>query len=224
MGTLKVSDITTRVQRQFGDTELAQVLQSDVVNWINDAMREVAVQNDLLQVQGTAAAVANQSQYSLPATILRLRRVAYQGYSLRPISIEEADELIAGSSLTPANGYPTGVPSHYWVYAGQINLFPAPAVAGSNDITLYYTRQPVAVVNPADTPETPAQYDNRIVEYCLAQAWELDMNVTMSNMKNQQFQQGTDKLKGDADWENQDFYPNLTSISEYPPDLVGGWY
>lgn len=224
MASLTVAQITQRVQRQFGDTELAQVVQQDVYNWINDAMREIAVQNDLLQVQGSAAAVANQKQYALPDEMLKLRRVAYQGFSLRNISVEDADELVSGSALSVANGFPVGTPTHYWVYAGLITLFPAPSTSGSNDIQLHYTRQPTDVTSTGDTPELPAEYHNRIVEYCLAQAWELDMNVTMSQVKTNQFQQGIDKLKGNADWENQNFYPSIAMVSEYPPDMVGGWY
>lgn len=224
MGALTVADITKRVQRQFGDEDFAQIQQSDVINWVNDAMREIANQNDLLQKQGTASTVANQTQYTLPTDILNLHRVAYLGFALRPISVEEADELITGNSQSITQGYPTGTPSHYWIFAGKINLFPAPDTAVTSGLILNYTRQPAPVTSTTDTPELPAQYDNRIVEYCLGQAFELDMNTTMMQVKNGQFQQGIDRIKGQADWASQEFYPNVTSFQEYPDDVVGSAY
>lgn len=226
MGALTVQNIIDRVRNQFGDANGAQVTDAMVINWINDGMREIVVQNDLLQVTGSSNSVANQVEYSLPAGILRMRRVAYSGQTLRPITLEEADELIPSHASVvggvAGTNYPTGTPTHYWIWSGKISFFPAPDTANVA-LTLYYTRYPTAVEATGDTPELPAEYDNRIVEYCLAQAFELDMNTTMMQVKGGQFQQGVDKLKGEDDWENQEFYPNITMIPEYDNDIVG-WY
>jgi hypothetical protein len=223
MGALTVAQITTRVQRQFGDTELAQILQSDVYNWINDCIREVVVQNDLLQTQSVTDGVANQKQYDLPTAVLKLRRVGYQGFPLRPLSVEEADQMLGNSGVAVNSGYPTGTPTHYWVYAGKINLYPAPANSGTGDIALNYTKYPTPVTTTSDVPELPAEYDNRIVEYCIAQAFELDTNMQVAGIKMGQFQQGIDKLKGNADWEAQDYYPSITTVGESSEDsLYGG--
>ena len=224
MGALTVQDFITRVSRQFGDEAQAQVTTDDITNWINDAVREIVAQNNLLQKQASANTVVGQSQYSLPDDVLRFRRVAYNGISLRPITIEEADELIPDHSETTAQGLPTGTSTHYWIFAGQINLYPTPDQSVTNGLILYYTKLPTPVVATTDIPETPAEYDNRILEFCLGQAFELDMNTTMMQVKNTQFQQGVDRLKGNSEWENQEFYPNVTMVQEYPQDIVGGAY
>lgn len=223
MGSLSVANITQRVQRQFGDQDFAQIIQSDILNWINDGVREITIQNDLLQKVGTASPVANQSQYSLPNDILRMRRVAYNGFALQQITLEDANEWLPGNSETVSQGYPVGTPTAYWIFAGKINLYPAPDSSITDGLTLYYTRQP-ALVSTGDTPELPSDYDNRIVEYCLAQAFELDMNTSMMQIKSTQFQQGIDRLKGNADWENQEYYPNITQMDEYPVDYADGYY
>lgn len=223
MGILSVADIAVRVRRQFGDEDAAQVIDTDIINWINDCLREIVQQNDLLQKVGNADAVAQQIQYSLPTDILRMQRVAYNGVALQPTTLEQVNESLPGTSETVAQGYPVGTPLSYWIFAGKINLYPAPDTSLTNGLTLYYTRQPVPV-DSGDTPELPPEYDNRIVEYCLQQAFELDMNTTMMEVKSGQFQQGIDRLKGNPDWESQDSYPSITSTLEYPIDAIGGWY
>lgn len=224
MGALTVTQIKARVTTQFGDTDGAQVVDASIINWVNDAMREITQQQDLLQKVGSSNSVANQAQYNLPTDVLHIRRLAYSGFALQQITIEDANNLVPGSSESVAQGYPVGTPISYWIYANQINLYPAPSVSIASGITIYYTRQPTVVTSTSDTPELPAEYDNRIVEYCLKQAFELDMNTTMMAIKQNEFQQGIDKMKGNPNWESQEAYPSVSVTREYPDDIIAAWY
>lgn len=210
--TLSVLEIKTRVQRQFGDESGNQINANDIVRWINDSMREIAHKKDLFQVKATSAAVAQQAAYALPAGISKLYSVKYKGIALQALSMAEADELIGSVDLTVAQGYPVGTPSHYFMWANQINLYPAPDSAG-NDITVYYTRVPTAVAADGDIPELPDEYHNRIVEYCLAQAHELDDNLDASQIKMAQFQRGVSDAS-DNSWTPEELYPFITSSDE----------
>lgn len=225
MSGMLVSDIITRVQRQFGDEAQSQITQADIIRWINDAMVEIAIQNDLLQVKGSMDSVANQAAYTLPNGVAKLQSVKYLGLPLRYISPEQADEMLLGKDQTQAQGYPVGTPIYYWIYANQINLMPMPDSAVVAALTIYYTRQPTLIANVNDDPELPDQYDNRIVEYCLAQAYEMDENFFISMMKKQSFDQGVTNLK-QTGWDNQDTYPYITSPSEDmgPPAYDYGGY
>ncbi len=84
---------------------------------------------------------------------------------------------------------------------------------------MYYTRQPVQVTTSGDIPELPSQYHNRIVEYCLAQAYELDANMESYTTKMAAFKNGANQLKENADWQQHDFYPSI-SVSV---DDMGSW-
>jgi len=216
---LTVQDIFTRIQRTFGDEAQAQLTQADVLRWINDAQREIAVANNSLQVKTTASSVAQQQAYSLPVGILRLHSVRYNGLALESRTLEQMDELIGTMDQTVAQGYPTGTPQYYYVWAGQINLYPAPDSPITNGLTIYYTREPVQVAALSDTPELPDQYHNRIVEYCLARAYELDENLFAANMAEQKFATGVAALKQDESEKVQEFYPFITS----PAVESGGW-
>lgn len=223
MGLL-VSDVVTRVNRQFGDEANAQITQADVIRWINDAQREISYQNDVKQSTATAATVANQRDYTLPAGIAKLRRITYQGVALRLISLNEADELISSHDQTAAQGYPSGTPTHAWVWGTTLSLYPAPSVGGATDLTLYYTGYAADVVATGDALTVPDAYHNRVVEYAIAQAFELDENYQLAQIKMGQFTQGVQKQMGNDTWQPQETYPNITvSVDDAGGDTTYGW-
>lgn len=216
MAGLTTSDVAMRVRRQFGDDDAAQIVDSDIMNWINDAQREICVQHDLMQTVVSSATVGSQSAYLLPANILRFRRAAYQGMALEGISANQADELIPTHDLTNAQGYPVGTPTHYWIYAATLNLWPAPANPGATDLIIYYTASIPDVTVLDDTLLVlPPEYHNTVVQYCMKQAYEFDANIQMLQLKTQEFQGDLDKLRGNQEWANQDVYPSITSVPEY---------
>lgn len=217
MASLTVQAILTRVQRAFGDSAGVQIDQTDIIRWINDAQREIVMKNQLLQAIGTTAVVAGQTGYSLPADLLTLRSIKVDGNKLRPLTLSEAETAIPDFDST-AN-YPSGTPTHFWIWANSFTVYPAPTSVNLQ-FKIYYTRQPADIANLVDTPELPVQYHNRIVEYCLQQAYELDENWAASQAKAQQFDQGVNQLKDNIDWAERDFYPSITSTDVE----LTGWY
>lgn len=202
---MNVSEILRRVKRQFGDEAGLQISDADIIDWINDAQRDLATSNDLLQTTATTPIIKGQDQYHLPPDILMLRSVRVAGHRLEPIDIEQAASLIPNVG----NGA-TGVPTHFTVFASKLDLHPTPNFADPNDLQLYYTRAPIPVAKPEDVPEVPLQYHNRIVEYCLGKAYELDENWPAAQIKSQQFAEGALELRGRDGI--QDFYPSITSV------------
>lgn len=211
--SLSVQDILTRVQRQFGDEANSQITQADVIRWINDAMREIAHANKLLQVKAVTDTIVNTGTYALPTDISKLYSVKYNGQTLNVLSIAEVDNLIGVQDMTIQQGYPTGTPTHYWIWANQINLWPAPDSALVGGLIAYYTRTPTQVVGVGDTPELPDEYHGRILEYCLAQAYELDENYEVANAKMAAFKEGVMSQK-DNDQEQQESYPFITDLDD----------
>jgi hypothetical protein len=215
MASLTVGDITTRVQRQFGDETNAQISEQDVIRWINDAMRDIVLNVGLLQVRAVTTVLDDENEYSLPTDILKLQSVKYNGVALRGISIQEADELVPDRDNTDST--PKGTPQYFWTFANNITLYPTPDATLTDGLRVYYNRIPTDVAATGDVPELPVEYHNRIVEYCLAQAFELDENYQVAQYKLSQFQDGVDRLKGNEDWPVQEFYPGITTL----PDDMG---
>lgn len=213
-----VSEIATRVKRQFGDESGVQITDDDVIRWTNDAMREIASSNDLLQTRATTALVVGQAEYTLPPDILLLRSVHMAGKKLTPLSTREAEEYTIDTGAK-------GSPSTFWIWANKIKLYPAPDVADPDDLQIYYTRTPALVTVVGNTPELPVEYHSRIVEYCLAQAYELDENWEAAQQKGNQFTVGLQTLKGKEEWQTVDYYPSITSLPEdYGYDATGMYW
>jgi hypothetical protein len=211
-----VSEISTRVKRQFGDESAAQVTDADVIRWVNDAQKEIAIKSDLLQVKGTQVVTNGISEYSFPANLLTLRSVAYDGRILQSISLAEAQTYISTyDSGSAVNG--TGAPMVYWIYAGKINLFPVPDNS-TKQLVIYYTREPVEVAVVGDTPELSVQFHPRIVEYCIANAMELDDNFPGAAAKMGDFERRVAETTSNVNWQSRKTYPMITAS---PDDYMG---
>lgn len=207
-----VSDIISRVRNIAGDTAVLQFTDDSLIDWINDAMREIASDNQLLQISASQNTVVNQSEYSLPVDILKFHSVLYDGEDLRFIDLEQAK----------TEGYLTtssGTPNVAWVWAGKLNLFPAPDAIKA--LKLIYTRNPAEVNLATDTPEIPSSYHSRLVDYCLAQVAQQDDDMNRYTIKMQEFRTGVQNLKDQPEWENN-LYPMIHVSERDGYDLYDG--
>lgn len=212
-----VSEIATRVKRQFGDEAGAQVTDDDIIRWVNDAQIDIAVNNDLLQVVGTSNISNGVSSYDFPTDLLTLRAAKYLNYKLQSFSQEQLSALLPGFEASSE----TGVPTAFWVHERKINLYPTPSEDVTNGLSILYTKVPTTVTSVSDTPELPIQYHPRIVEYCIAQAAELDDNLNHYQLKMNQFKAGIDSMKDNTDWEERDEYPSITVSDRDALDSYG---
>jgi len=206
---MKLAEIITRVQRQFGDDVQSQITTDDIVRWVNDACIEIANDASVTSVmqRGRTSVLANQSEYALPADLLKLRSVRVNGMKLRGTTYEQISEAYEAE----------GNPDSYWVLEGKLYLFPVPTSdLGTMDV--YYVKAPDKLdANATDRePDVPKIYHNRIVEYCIAQAAELDDDLDHYNLKMAQFRDGVSRSRGDSENpEGDGFYPSITYVREY---------
>lgn len=196
-GRLTVAEIAIRVKRQFGDEVGSQITNDDVIRWINDAQRDIAIKNNLLQVKATNDILTGQSDYPVPENILDFHSIKYNGTVLTGLSIQEADDFTDSTTVA------TGTPTHYWHFASTLTLYPTPDTNINSGLKLFYYRQPTAVVNVEDIPELPAQYHNRLVDYCIAQAYELDSDMGSYQAKMGMFMSGIDALRANSQQQPQ---------------------
>lgn len=213
-----VSDVKTRVKRKFGDEANVQIDEADVVRWINDAQRDIVMKNEtVLQTTSTTNAVAAQQDYTLPTDLLVLRSVHFKltgnpsYYRLEGMSFGEFDEQINGWEGTL---YGPGTPTVYTTYGGVIKVFPIPVSSGTNNFKLYYSRQPVDVVNDSDSIDLPLAYHNSVVDYCMAQAYEMDEDWNSANNSNATYDTRIKLNKEREQWGNHEFYPRINVQNE----------
>lgn len=197
-----VSDIITRVRNIAGDVDVLQFTDADIMRWINDGMRECAMDNDLLQKTATTTVTSGTSEYALPTDILRLHSVKYDNQKLPVLTLEEFDEQFT------TDGSDTGVPINCLIWAGFVRLWPTPTNS-VDELKIDYIRTPVDVTLAADTPDLPVGYHPRLVDYCLAQVAQQDDDLGRYQLKMDEFRSGVQKLKDQGE-SNADLYPNIS--------------
>lgn len=214
---MNVSDIMTRVKRQFGDEASTQITNEDIWRWITDGQREIATVNTgVLEKIATVDSVAGQNEYSLPADILRLRSVHYRDSTtssylrITSRSLAEFNEYVDGWS---GPLYGNGIPEIFHVFASKLMLFPTPVAAVTAGIKVYYTRQPTDVTSDLVPIDVPLTYHNRLVEYVLQQAFELDGDWNASANKAAQFTTGLGLLNA-RDQAEMEYYPTITVLPD----------
>ena len=175
---MNTQDVITRVRRIFGDDAAVQVLDADVIRWINDGQVEIVKYNDAaLQKTDYANLVAGQAQYVLPSDLLLLRSIRYKltgmlSYSsLSFKSIQEFDDSIDGWD---GSAFGQGAPQFFTMYEGMVTLFPIPDTSMVLGLKVLYNYKPVDVVSLSDNLSLPLIYHNTILKYCMWQASLLD--------------------------------------------------
>jgi hypothetical protein len=164
-----LSEVQTRVTKQFGDVAGAVITTDDIARWATDAQLDIVRKTKLNQTDTTTASVALQSRYVI-ANMLEVQRVTYNGVVIKMISRAELDSRFPGRGAT---GYGTDTPS-YWAYRENgIEVFPTPP-DNLGIITVTHTKRPAPVVVPTDVFEIPEQYHEAIVRRCLERAYETD--------------------------------------------------
>lgn len=212
-----VSDVLTAVKRQFGDESGAQLQDSDIIRWINEGQLEIARQQGWSQTTATTATVAGQASYSLPGVnIINIDTLMYtlQG-TTNPMIIDrrefkEIQELLL-SKTAPADTAPIAQPMAWYVYAESVFLYPAPANTGDT-ITLYCTTQPAAVAVSTDAIATPDVYYKSLLNYVMAQAYELDDDWTGAQLKQRELKDGLTGLE--EDYGGHRYYPVVVVLDE----------
>ncbi len=209
-----VSDVITRVRRTFGDEAAVQVTDEDVIRWINDAQIEIVKHNDgALQNTATMNLVANQSSYSLTASMLILRSLRYKYSdmtsfrSLKYKSLQQFDESVDGWDGTQ---FPAGYPAFFTQYNNVVTLFPTPDRAATAGLKVLYNEKPTDVVDGTSSLALPLIYHNTVLKYCMWQASLLDEDLEPAIMYQQGFTGDMALLKSRETTEATATYPVIT--------------
>lgn len=212
---MNVNDIITRAKRQFGDESGVQLTDADIIRWINDAQRDISMKHNLLQTKASSNVVGGQADYSVPADLLNLFGVRYNGQRLVEYSLQEID--LDGLGSNPAE---TGTPASYSFFANVLTLYPTPVSDLVSGLTIFYTKQPTVITTAADPLTLPESYHNAIVSFVLTSAYEMDENWQAAQFKSAEFNGDMSELKGKLELQPEEFYPHITYSGDYSDDWV----
>jgi hypothetical protein len=212
--TKVVGDVLTAVKRQFGDEAAIQITDDDITRWVNDAQQEILSTNRLFKAKATTDLVSGTYEYLFPnVPILDVQAIWVDSLKIEYRSFQEWEEYVNKNDPYKTS---QGAPKIWTEWAGSFIFWPTPNTSSTNGIAIYYTKGPTVVTVLTDHLSVPDLYYNRVVEYCMAQAYELDEDYQASAMKLNQFTQGVGLLANDESTTYVDVYP---TISVLPEDL-----
>lgn len=209
--TKTVADIATYVKRQFGDESGVQVTNDDIIRWVNAAEQEIISANQVLKAVATTATVADQEEYVLGTGVdlQYINSIHVAGLKLPFRNFNDAESYI---TVNDPDKTQRTRPEFWYEWAGTVYLYPIPDTVYT--LKVFYHRVPVALTGTGDTLNVPDNYFNRIVEYCMAQAYELDENLDAALAKSQQFQSNLVAQALDENATSYDKYPMITILDE----------
>ena len=186
--TKTVGDVYAYVKRVFGDEAGVQLSNDDITRWINEAQRDLAIENAAIQAVATTPLIVNQATYSLSGITPRINDISsllIDGRRIGNIPVAQAEESI---SLADPEGAEVGAPQFWYEWADQIIFWPKPSQPGT--ITIRYTAEPTDVTtNSNDVLSLDDEYFMDIINYVLKQAYEMDENPEMMQAKATEYNQ-----------------------------------
>ena len=226
---MKVGSVITRVRNIAGDTNVIQFTDSDIVDWLNDGIRDCVINNGLLQKNATSSTAVGTAEYSLPPDIMKLHSVTVDGSKLGGLTFEEWQQRFGSKG----SDQDTGRPVLFYVWASKLTLFPIPDEVLDLKISYIYTPAALTFVGvngiadsntkDQDLP-VPSEYQSRLVDYCLAQVAQQDGDSNLYMLKMQEFATGVSQLKDKPEYQD-DMYPFINvSNRDSGWDVLDGQY
>jgi hypothetical protein len=209
--TKKAQDVYNYVSRIFGDEAAVQVTSADVINWINMGQREIIVSNPVNKATATIDLLSAVNVYDPSSLdILQIQSIWVNGLPVEHKTFQEAEQYIVSQD---SKNQARGVPVLWYDWAGNIYVYPAPDNNYVAGLTVFYLKNPAKITALTDTLTVPDQFFNRLCEYVMAQAYELDEDSQNSQFKLGQFQQGLDR-QADEQEAQRSYYPTVTVLYE----------
>lgn len=184
--SVTVQSVINRVQTTLQDTTgVRWPVVGELVLWINDAQREIALLKPDASAKNTTITLATGTKQDIPSNGNRLLRVvrnmsaASGGNGLRSVRIVSREVLDAQTpdwhdpSITGDAAH-TNIVKHY-VYDEQNprNFYVYPGVSGNAYLEIIYSANP-ATVTQGDNLDIPDIYANAVMNYVLYMAYMKD--------------------------------------------------
>jgi hypothetical protein len=179
-----LADVAIVIKRQFGDESGVQITDSDITNWVNQAQMEIVNKNPMIQATAVTTAVSGTQTYAVPPDMVQIESVMFNGNILAPTNFEDMRSQLGSDNGTP------GTPGWWYVWANLIYLWPIPNTAQA--IAVNYSKYPTRVSSPADKLGVPDRYFDRVCEFVMSKAYELDEDWNGYRVNAQKFE---DKLQ-----------------------------
>jgi hypothetical protein len=181
--TKTLADVSAYVKRQFGDESGVQITDADITRWVNQAQTEIVNKNPIIQATGVTNTVVGTQTYDIPPDMIQLESIFVDGMIMEQSNFETIRAQLGNDANTQGN------PQYWYVWANKIYLWPTPSQVWKLETN--YSKMPNRVSSSADVLGVPDRYFDRVCEYAMAKAYELDEDWSAHAVQKQSFE---DKL------------------------------
>lgn len=185
--TRTVQDLATEIKRLFGDESGVQIVDSDIIRWVNFGQVEICSKTRVLKKIQVGSLIVGTNTYPTPTDYLEMEAVWIDGTMIQATSWEDFRQQ-------SYNNAETGTPLTWFLYANQINLFPNPNSV--KELRIFYAALPIDVTTLGSPLSIPDRYFDRLKEYCMSKAYELDEDWTAHQVQREQMETNLREMNG----------------------------
>lgn len=164
----------TKVASLFGDEDLVITTTTELNDFINEAMKQVAVDAECIRLLTSSITTTDaDGLITLPTDYLRLVELRYNGVGLPQLD----PQLVRNNYSTIPVGEPYG-----WIFYdySKIQLWPKKASGTGLDIKLSYIALPTLLAVDGNSPNLPLMLHDAIVQYALSRLYEKVQDIQMA--------------------------------------------
>ena len=190
--TKTIAEVGASVKRLFGDESGVQLVDNDIITWVNQAQVHIASSTRVLKTKAITNLISGQNTYTLSSispSILQIESLLINGRRIGNVTTPQAEESI---SRTDPLAQETGFPSFWYEWAGEITFWPKPNI--NAEIVIRYTALPAVVTQSTDVLSVPDEFFNDVVNFVLQKAYEMDENVQMMMLAKKDFEESMSQL------------------------------
>jgi hypothetical protein len=198
---------------QFSEIEYEALFK----RWLNQAQRRMVIESEIRTQEETfgISTTTATATYELPSNYARLIDFSNTQITglLEQVDPKEWDQLGQPSS---------GRPRLYAVLGKNLSLYPTPDTG--YPLMLRYWRLPTDMLQPSDTPEVPAQYQELLLAWALKKAYKRENDSAMAQMWEVEWEKGILKMRGEVQSDSFDGPRQVGGTWGGDPGLITyGW-
>ncbi len=209
---MNLGELKARVKTLLGDDSGVVIEEDDLTRWSNDGQLDIVRRTGCLEGFINLDVVAGTEAYDLPADFLKDRRVTLSGLKINRTSLEELDTI---SPDRDALGT-TDTSTVFYIYGGQLYLYPIPVGSITDGLKLWYTYLPRYMVSDLDTPTIPVSMHEDIVTYCVSKGHEVNEDYGAAQSKMSEYSSRVVFSTEEYNDPRKDSYPAIRTL---PGDL-----
>lgn len=202
------NDISRRVKREYGDSAGSQIVDQDIIDWINDGQEDIARATDCLVGLTLTTLSANTREINLPTNAYKVLRISVDENKLLPTSIQKLNQRYSGGDWTILEGDPY----EYYVDADKVYFFPMPTRDLS--VSVETVNLPTEITNLSQTPQIPKYFHRTLVDWCLAHASSFDGDVVRYDRFMGRYQERLAKDISEFNSLQSEHYSEITDLED----------